>query len=330
MLLLALACATPPWRGAAAHEVRPGYLELDEIGANLFDMTWKVPALGAFHLAMEPQFPDFCRFAGEPLLMQSERIFVERARLRCERGLRDGIITIRGLDATVTDVLLRIAFADGTSETALLSARNPSFTVATKPSVLLLLWSYLQLGIEHILLGADHLLFVLGLLLLVKNRWALLKTVTAFTAAHSVTLAIATFGYASLPVPPLNAAIALSIFFLGPEIIRSYQGETSLTIRRPWVVAFAFGLLHGFGFASGLKSMGLPQTELPLALLCFNVGVELGQLGFIALVLLLERAFRVLQFRWPRAVELLPAYVVGSLGAFWTIDRVAVLLGGGT
>jgi hypothetical protein len=176
----------------------------------------------------------------------------------------------------------------------------------------------------------DHLLFVLGLLLLAKDRWALVKTVTSFTIAHSITLALATFGYASLPIPPLNAAIALSILFLGPEIIRARRGGTSLTIRKPWIVAFAFGLLHGFGFASGLRSMGLPQADVPLALLFFNLGVEAGQLAFVALMLLLERSFRVLEFRWPRAVELLPAYAVGSLGAFWTIDRIALMLGGGT
>ena len=132
-----------------------------------------------------------------------------------------------------------------------------------------------------------------------------------------------------MPAPPLNAAIALSILFLGPEIVRSWRGETSLTIRQPWVVAFAFGLLHGFGFASGAdQRWACPARRFPLALLCFNVGVEVGQLLFVALILLLERAFRVLEVRWPRVVEALPAYTVGSLGAFWTIQRVVVLLGG--
>jgi hypothetical protein len=153
------------------------------------------------------------------------------------------------------------------------------------------------------------------------------KTITAFTVAHSVTLAIATLGYASAPLPPLNAAIALSILFLGPEIVRRWRGETSFTIRHPWVVAFAFGLLHGFGFASGLTAMGLPKAEIPLALLLFNVGVEVGQLSFVALVILLARAFRVLEVRWPLVVERLPGYVVGTLGAYWTIQRTILLLG---
>jgi hypothetical protein len=156
----------------------------------------------------------------------------------------------------------------------------------------------------------------------------LVKTISAFTVAHSITLAIATLGYASVPAAPLNAAIALSILFLGAEVVRSWRGETSLTIRRPWVVAFAFGLLHGFGFASGLTTMGLPRTEIPLALLMFNVGVEAGQLLFVVLILLLERAFRVLEVRWPRLIAALPAYTVGSLGAYWTIQRLVVLFGG--
>jgi hydrogenase/urease accessory protein HupE len=186
---------------------------------------------------------------------------------------------------------------------------------------------YLTAGIHHILLGVDHLLFVLGLLLVVKDRWMLVKTISAFTAAHSITLAIATLGYASVPAAPLNAAIALSILFLGAEVVRSSRGETSLTIRHPWVVAFAFGLLHGFGFASGLTTIGLPRTEIPLALLMFNVGVEAGQLLFVVLILRLERAFRVLEVRWPRLIEALPAYTVGSLGAYWTIQRMVVLFG---
>jgi hydrogenase/urease accessory protein HupE len=169
---------------------------------------------------------------------------------------------------------------------------------------------------------------VLGLLLIVTRRWTLVKTITSFTAAHSLTLAVATLGYASAPLPPLNAAIALSILFLGPEIVRARRGGTSPTIRHPWVVAFAFGLLHGFGFASGLDALGLPRAEIPLALLLFNVGVEAGQLAFVLAVLLLARSFRTLEVRWPRPVAWIPAYAVGALGAFWTIERTAALLGG--
>jgi hydrogenase/urease accessory protein HupE len=188
--------------------------------------------------------------------------------------------------------------------------------------------AYLVEGVEHILFGADHLLFVLGLMLIVRSSWLLLKTITAFTVAHSITLAAATLGYASIPAPPLNAAIALSILFLGPEIVRAWRGETSLTIRRPWVVAFAFGLLHGFGFASGLTAIGLPRGDIPLALFCFNIGVEVGQLAFVAMIMALVGAFKTVEIHWPRPVAWAPAYLVGSLGAFWTIQRVAMMFAG--
>jgi hydrogenase/urease accessory protein HupE len=187
--------------------------------------------------------------------------------------------------------------------------------------------AFSKLGVEHIWLGVDHLLFVFGLLFLVKSQWMLFKTITAFTVAHSITLALATLGYAHLPGPPLNAAIALSILILGVEIVRSERGEKSITTLHPWIVAFAFGLLHGFGFASGLSALGLPAADIPLALVMFNVGVEIGQLSFVLLILLLERSFRQLEIRWPRWVQALPGYTVGSLGAFWTIQRAAMLLG---
>ena len=187
--------------------------------------------------------------------------------------------------------------------------------------------AYTRLGVVHIALGLDHLLFVLGLLFIVSSPMMLLKTITAFTLAHSITLGIATLGFARAPELPLNAVIALSILFIGPEIVRVLRGETSFTIRRPWVVAFAFGLLHGFGFASGLTAMGLPANEIPLALLFFNIGVELGQLGFVLLVLGLARSFRSLEIKWPRWAELAPGYAVGTLGALWFIERTAILLG---
>jgi hydrogenase/urease accessory protein HupE len=251
-----------------------------------------------------------------------------RGTLTCEGGLAGKTLRIAGLETTITDVLVRIHHTDGRLESHLLRPATPSVTLGGVTTALQRALSYVQLGFQHILLGVDHLLFVLGLLLIVANRWMLVKTITSFTVAHSITLAIATLGYASAPLPPLNAAIALSILFLGPEIVRVWRGETSFTIRHPWVVAFAFGLLHGFGFASGLSAMGLPKAEIPLALLLFNVGVEIGQVAFVVLVVLLERAFRTLEIRWPRWAQALPGYTVGSLGAYWTIQRTVVLLGG--
>jgi hydrogenase/urease accessory protein HupE len=249
--------------------------------------------------------------------------------MRSELGVIGGQdVWIENLDATPLDVLVRIEFLDGRSFTKILRPEKPRISIPSREGSAKIAWTYLQLGVEHILLGVDHLLFVLGLLLIVANRRMLLKTITSFTIAHSITLAIATLGYASAPVLPLNAAIALSILFLGPEVVRVRRGETSFTIRHPWVVAFAFGLLHGFGFASGLATMGLPSSEIPVALLLFNVGVEIGQIFFVLLVIMLERSFRVLEVQWARWVPAVPGYVVGSLGAFWFIQRTVVLLGG--
>jgi hydrogenase/urease accessory protein HupE len=314
---------------AGAHEVRPGYLELRQTGPERYSFLWKRPTGGEVELAIGPAFPKECVVRDATGLRSSSMgAFLARGTLECPGGLAGKTLAIAGLEATVTDVLVRIHHQDGREETHLLRPVSPSITLGAATSGGERAAAYLLLGVQHILLGVDHLLFVLGLLLIVSDRWMLLKTITSFTLAHSITLAVATLGYASAPLPPLNAAIALSILFLGPEIVRRWRGETSLTIRHPWVVAFAFGLLHGFGFASGLTTMGLPKAEIPLALLLFNVGVEIGQLFFVFLILGLERSFRTLEIRWPRFAEALPGYAVGSLGAYWTIQRTVVLLGG--
>jgi len=323
-LLLCLAAAGT----AAAHETRPGFLELRETAPGTYTLLWKRPTGGEVEIRINPVIPEGCTLRTEDNQQQvSPGAVVVRGLLRCDAGLKDKLLRIAGLEVTITDVLVRVHHADGRLESHLLRPASPQVTLGGSTTGSERVLAYLRLGIQHILLGVDHLLFVLGLLLIVRGTGPLVKTITAFTLAHSITLAIATFGYASAPALPLNAAIALSILFLGPEIVRSWRGETSFTIRHPWVVAFAFGLLHGFGFASGLTAMGLPQAEIPLALLLFNVGVEAGQLLFVALVLLLARSFRTLQVRWPRPVELLPGYAVGSLGAFWTIQRLLILVG---
>ena len=310
-----------------AHEVRPAYLEVHQTGAETYDALWKVPGQGDLRFGLYVELPATCTNVSEIQGSMGNGSFTERWTVICTGGLSSRTIHIAGLSRTVVDVLVRFERLDGSKQITRLTPSSPSFVVEASPGRFEVVATYLKLGVEHIMLGADHLLFVLGLLLIVKDRWMLLKTITAFTVAHSITLAIATFGYASAPVLPLNAAIALSILFLGPEIARSWRGETSFTIEHPWVVAFCFGLLHGFGFASALTSAGLPRADLPLALLNFNVGVEIGQLSFVFLILLLERSFRILEVRWPRWVELVPGYTVGTLGAFWTIQRVAILVG---
>jgi hydrogenase/urease accessory protein HupE len=313
---------------ARAHEVRPGYLELRENDPATYALLWKRPTGGEVEVQIAPVIPESCRLATPDRQQLTPGAVVVRGTLTCDGGLEGKTLRVAGLETTVTDVLVRIQHADGRLESHLLRPATPSVTLGGVTSGLQRALSYLQLGVQHILLGVDHLLFVLGLLLIVADRCMLVKTITSFTVAHSITLAIATLGYASAPLPPLNAAIALSILFLGPEIARVWRGETSFTIRHPWVVAFAFGLLHGFGFASGLTAMGLPKAEIPLALLLFNVGVEAGQIAFVVLMVLLERAFRTLEIRWPRWAQALPGYAVGSLGAYWTVQRLAVLVGG--
>jgi hydrogenase/urease accessory protein HupE len=321
-LLFVLLMAAP----AYAHESRPGYLELREVSDGNYEVLWKQPAVGDLVLRLNPVFPESCTLTGADRQLLPGAMST-RLTLSCPGGLAGKTIRIAGLEDTLTSVLVRVYHRDGSEETHLVHPTVPFVTIRGSAGWAERARSYLQLGIEHIMLGVDHLLFVLGLLLIIKDRWMLVKTVSAFTVAHSITLAVATLGYASIPAPPLNAAIALSILFLGPEIVRSWRGQTSLTIRQPWVVAFAFGLLHGFGFASGLTATGLPRGEIPLALLLFNVGVEIGQLGFVCLILLLERSFRQLEIHWPVWVAHGPGYVVGSLGAFWTIQRTAMLVG---
>jgi hypothetical protein len=323
VLLLALA------RPAAAHETRPGLLDLRETANGLYTLLWKRPTGGEVEIRINPVIPEGCTLVTEDNQQQvSPGAVVVRGIVRCAGGLKGKILRIGGLETTITDVLVRVHHADGRLESHLLRPASPSVELGGSTTQLQRVLDYIRLGVQHILLGADHLLFVLGLLLIVSGLGMLVKTITAFTLAHSITLAVATLGYASAPAIPLNAAIALSILFLGPEIVRRWRGETSFTIRHPWVVAFAFGLLHGFGFASGLTAMGLPQAEIPLALLLFNVGVELGQLAFVGLFLLLGWSFRTLAIRWPRAMELMPGYAVGGLGAFWSIQRIAILLVG--
>ncbi len=321
-VILVLLPAVP----VAAHESRPGYLELRELADGRYAVLWKQPAVGDLVLRLNPVFPDSCTLTSAERQLQPGAMST-RLTISCPDGLAGSTIRIAGLEDTITTVLVRIQHLDGPEEVYLVHPTAPFVTIRGAAGWTERAWSYLQLGIEHITLGLDHLLFVLGLLLILRDRWMLVKTVSAFTVAHSLTLAAATLGLASLPGPPLNAAIALSILFLGPEIVRSWRGQASLTIRQPWVVAFAFGLLHGFGFASGLTATGLSRGEIPLALLLFNVGVEVGQLAFVCLVLLLERSFRQLDIHWPGWVAYAPGYLVGSLGAFWTIQRVGMMVG---
>jgi hypothetical protein len=312
---------------ADAHESRPAYLQITETATGRYEVLWRTPMLSGMRMPVVLKLPDQARNVTQPTLRYLPDSLIERRVVEANSGLAGTRVEFVGLQATITDVLVRVRLRDGSDASTLVRPSQPWIDIARSRGTLETAGSFIAHGIQHISLGVDHLLFVLGLLLIVKDRWMLLKTITAFTVAHSITLAVATFGYAAAPVAPLNAAIALSILFLGPEIVRTWRGETSFTIRHPWVVAFFFGLLHGFGFAGALTGAGLPAKDLPLALLSFNMGVEIGQVGFVLLVVLLERSFRQLLIRWPEWMEAVPGYAVGSLGAFWTIQRTAILLG---
>ena len=311
---------------ACAHESQPGLLQVRQLAGDRYEVLWRAPIYyGAPHPA-QVQLPASWQVIGEPTVRQLPDSALHRSVVRVPGGSIDGsIIRLPGLESTITDVFVRISRLDGSEVSLVLRPTQPYVELRGERPWYVSSGEYLVLGFNHILMGIDHLLFVLGLLIIVGRRRMLIRTITAFTVAHSITLALATLGYASIPTPPLNAAIALSILFLGPEIVRVWRGETSFTIENPWVVAFAFGLLHGFGFASGLSTVGMPKAEIPLALLMFNIGVEIGQIAFVVLMLSIYRALTLLQFRWPHWVEFAPGYVIGALGAYWTIQRTAML-----
>ena len=305
-----------------AHRLQPAYLEINEQTTGTFNILWKRPLVGNRPMNIYPQLPAGCSNLTEPVLRPSQSGVIERWLVDCgESGMVNETILIDGLESTVTDTLLRIELADGSMHTAVLRPDSPTFLVPEKPSKAKVAVSYLGLGVEHILGGFDHLLFVLGLLLIVRSSMILIKTITAFTLAHSVTLAMAALGFVHVPQTPVEAVIALSILFLATELSKQHRGEIGLTSRAPWIVALSFGLLHGFGFAGALTEIGLPQTDIPLALLFFNVGVEVGQLLFVAGVLVVTWMIHKAKVKWPAWAEQMPAYAIGSLAAFWFIQR---------
>ena len=310
---------------ALAHESRPGYLQLRQVDTQTYDVSWKVPGQGErLRLALDLAFPEGTTQIGPVTNSYGNNAFLQQWRVRRAGGFDGSQVRVVGLEFTLTDVLIRIQHIDGTTQVARATAANPSFTVETEPGPWEVVRTYLALGIEHILTGADHLLFVLALVILVGPTRRLLWTITAFTLAHSITLAAATLGFVHVPPPPVEASIALSILFLAAEIIRTHRGLPGLSTSAPWLVAFAFGLLHGLGFAGALSEIGLPANAIPLALLFFNVGVEIGQLLFIAMVLAVMKALTYVPlphgpWRWK-----LPAYSIGSIAAFWVVLRLSV------
>jgi hydrogenase/urease accessory protein HupE len=311
---------------AHAHEVRPGYLEITETEPGRYNVLWKAPARSGMRMQIKPVLPQECRDLAPPLSYELPGSFIERRIVTCEPdGLAGKTISIDGLSATMTDVLVRVSHSNGQTQTALLKPDSSSFRVEGVQHWTQAFMSYTNMGIGHILYGVDHLLFVFGLLLLSRGWRLLLKTITAFTVGHSISLALATFGIVDVPPQPLEAAIALSIVFLAGELVRARRGEMSLTIRSPWIVSIGFGLLHGLGLAGALVQLGLPRTDIPLALFCFNVGVEIGQIFFVILALAALGALKKSHIDPPIWSRPLPAYAMGSVAAFWFIGRLAMM-----
>ena len=309
-----------------AHEVRPGYLELTRGADGTIEMLWKAPMQGGVVFPIAPVLPANCHDRVPPAREALAASFVERRVLDCGDGVGGETIAIAGLERTLTNVIVRVDLP-GMHETVMLKPDAPTFTVGTIEPWTRVARDYLLLGVTHIWLGVDHLLFVFGLVLLVADTWRLVKTVTAFTVAHSITLALATLGIVHVPQRPIEATIALSIVFLAVEIVHGRAGRKGLVHALPWLVAFVFGLLHGFGFAGALAEIGLPSEDIPQALLFFNLGVEVGQLSFLAAIFAAYRLARAVAPALElRRFEVLPAYLIGAVASFWLIDRVVLML----
>ena len=359
---------------SAAHEVRPALLSLSEVelskvelnevklsevkqsesdlatnaavnapqastdsNVREFTVIWKNPLLKGTPLNVTPVFAESCSPLSEPQRKVEATSVVSRWQMQCSSGLRGQAISFAGLENTLTDVIVRYQPLEGKVQTMRVVPDDPVVVISLEPSSWQVVKTYFSLGVEHISFGIDHLLFVLALILLISGSWRLVKAITAFTVAHSITLAASSLGHFSLPPPPVEAVIALSIVFLANELAlanwpsgavgskASGKPANAIASKRlsqnsPWLVSFCFGLLHGFGFAGALGDIGLPEGEIPLALLMFNVGVEAGQLIFIALALVILSILSKLIKR--PTINLAASYIIGSGGCFWLVQRL--------
>ncbi len=326
LLVLLMVVTTSLPSLAAAHALDPGYLNLVSLDQDRWRVTWRMPDVNGRPMPLEARLPDRCSHEAPAPPAFDGRAWTTAWMTTCPGGLAGGVIEIGGLERTRTDVLVRYEPTPGDTRVQRLTPAETAFAVPAEAGTMEVLGGYIGLGVSHILEGVDHLLFVFALLLLIRDRWRLLWAVTAFTAAHSITLVAASLGWLSVPPPPVEAVIALSIVFLAYELTLPAEARDPLARRFPWIVAFAFGLIHGLGFAGALSDIGLPDGAIPLALFAFNVGVELGQLLFIAVVVAIGLAARRLIPGLRRRAAGLSrgaGYAIGSLAAFWVIERVA-------
>ncbi len=318
LILLLLATSS------VADEIRPGYLELNEETPNTFSVVWKVPKKSDQKVLLQAHFPDSCTNKTPITSHRVNNAMLQRWYIHCTDNIVGERISVKDLGNSNTDVLLRLKWLDKSVSTAVLKPSSPFYIIPEKSTAIDMAMTYLLLGIEHILLGVDHLLFVFALLLIVNSTRRLIVTITAFTLAHSITLGAATLGFVNVPQQPVEAMIALSILFLAMEYVHVKQGRKGTAARWPWLIAFVFGLLHGFGFAGALAEIGLPEQAIPLTLIFFNIGVELGQLLFVAAVLALGWTLR--QLKQPRLLEkaeTVAVYSIGGLSSFWLFERIS-------
>jgi hypothetical protein len=327
--LLALALIFAPmfvW----AHEVRPAYFQVTQDGPHHYAVTWKQPTQGDMALRLVPRLSNGWLNTAPRDQFASGSFFIRTWSITAPQDdpLSGATLDIDGLDRSITDVLVVVRLSDGRGLESIVRPDHPNLRLAFGTTRGLPVPAYLRLGVEHILTGIDHLMFVLGLLLLVGIRWRLVKAITAFTVAHSITLGASAIGLVTVPSAVIEALVALSIVFVASELIRSIRGDSGLTQRWPWVIAFTFGLLHGFAFAGALAEVGLPKDAIPLSLLLFNVGVEIGQLLFVAaaivVILGLRLVWKHVPDLWARLSRPIPGYAIGSFAAYWFIERVAI------
>ena len=317
---------------AVADEFRPALLKITETEPGWYSVVWKRPLQKGRPLGLSPIFPEHLEQIGPVSTRSQPGSVIEESTWKSGKGksgagtLIGGTIEIEGLTTLPVDVIVQIALADGAEHSAILRSASTSFVIPERATGWLVAGSYWKIGTIHILEGYDHLLFVLALMLIIPNLRLLLGTITAFTIAHSISLAAATLGVLEMPGPPTEAVIALSILFLAVEIVHGHEGRPTMTASYPWLVALAFGLVHGLGFAGALAEVGLPERDIPLALLMFNVGVETGQILFVCGVLVLIAVIKSVPVRWPAGSWRLLPYTIGSIAAFWTIQRVGSFL----
>lgn len=307
---------------AQADELKPGYMEFAQRTQNDWSLSWKLPMRGGLTPQTNPILPKGCATSSEPHRLIANGAVETRIKVRCAGNVAGGEIGMSAMAASQTDILVRVAPLGRPVQALRLTAAEPVATIAAKPGGWQVAQTYFIIGVEHILFGYDHLLFVVCLVLLLGQLWTIAKAVTAFTVAHSVTLIGTTMGLMGLPQAPVEAVIALSIMFLAVEIVKKQPEQTRLSERLPWLVAFIFGLLHGFGFAGALREVGLPESDVPTALLTFNLGVEAGQLLIVAASFVLLALLRRLASGMAQPVLKFATYAIGVTAGFWFIERI--------